>query len=172
MPSQKMQRHTCCFYVHGTGPYVGYSILHMDEYQLLTYLGGTPVCYNTLPHDFVAARITTNHVYKKIQINHGDKLAANKIHNISANIAPFLILDECCYPYSCVLMKICSDLHGNTQLLSSPYQEIIDSVVQHLQFQSSGKKRRTILDCANSGLSLLPPLLKMGGIGSICRSKR
>ena len=35
--------------------------------------------------------------------NEVDKLALNLFCNISVNIAPFLILDECCHPYHCVL---------------------------------------------------------------------
>ena len=72
-----------------------------------------------VPHDFVCGPRNDKQIMYiknyKSQIDHGDTLAANQICNISANIAPFLIQDECRYPYNRALMKLCPDPHGTKQ---------------------------------------------------------
>ena len=91
------------------------------------------VWYETIPHDFVCSSRNHQSCSEKIQIDHGDKLAANQIRNISANIAPFFIRDDRHCSYNLGLMRLCSDPHGKKKPLSTPSREIIDSEFGHLQ---------------------------------------
>ena len=80
------------------------------------------------------AQVITNHIHiKKLQINHGNKPAATRICNISANIACFFIPNKLCSPHKLALMMICYDLHGKEKPLSSPSCEIVDSDFRHDQ---------------------------------------
>ena len=86
--------------------------------------------------------ITNKSRTKKIQIDHGDTVAANRICNISANISPFFIPDERRYPYNRALMKLCSDPHGKKKQLSTPSQEIMDSDLRHLLIPTIGEEEQ------------------------------
>ena len=132
-----------------------------------------PLSMYGAPQYFVCvAWVITNTYIKNIQIDHGNKPATIGISNISANIAPFFITDDCHSPYKCTQLTLCSNPHGKEEPLSSPSQEIVDSDVWHHRIlMRSEKKSRAIFYPANSGLSLLPSFLKVGGNGGVRRSK-
>ncbi len=80
--------------------------------------------FSTVITWFRSSNFTDRLPLKKIQIDHSNKLVANLICNISANIASFLIPDERCNPRHCVHMLTCYDQKGTEKSLCSLSQNI------------------------------------------------
>ena len=148
----------------------------MDQYKTSYQLIWGASQYGTIHYAqyhtiLCAALVITNHL-QKILIDHGDKPAASWICNFSAYIAPFLILDERCHPYNCVLMMLCSDLHGKEKPLSSPSQEIMDSDFRHLQILTIWEEKQNHYWPFKLWSLTLSTSLDDGRKWGYCRSKK
>ncbi len=139
------------------------STLHMDKYQLLTYLWGVPVLYYIVC-DFCNHQSGTS---KKKDLPWWQ---ASFVPNSSylSKLCSFFILYVYHFPYKHMLLMLCSDPLGKENKLSLPSWEIMDSA---LWIPTIREKEQGHFSSANSGLALLTPLLTVGGSWGICRSK-
>ncbi len=129
------------------------------------------IIHNMVPLILCAALVITHHVQKYTDWSWWQASRKPDLQYLS-EYCSFLIPYERRHPYNRALMMIWSDLHGKEKPLSSPSWEIIDLDFGHIQILTIWEEEQGHFDPSNFVLSLLPPLLTMGGSGGICRSKK
>ncbi len=118
------------------------------------------------------AQVITNHLHKKYRLTMvtsqpqpGFAISQQLLLLFWSRMSTIILINACSWCYAQINMG----RKNHWVLLPERLWTQISDITKVRQ---SVNKSRAIFDLANSGLSLLPPLLKMGASGGICRSKK